>query len=158
MYSWDICWLADWLNQWTSSAVHGTCRPLLCCPRRSNSKLSLNLDPMYAFTELWARSVWATEKGYTGPMNCGTSSLIQSVSHSTNISWIHWILGIIYSSGAATLRKMHKAFFPPTVHSSEWRVTKMCSKLKSNYFLPFRRLSFHLAYIFLCCAEAFDFN
>ena len=22
------------------------------------------------------------------------------------------------------------------------------------YFLPFRRLSFHLAYIFLCCAEA----
>ena len=26
------------------------------------------------------------------------------------------------------------------------------------YFLPFRRLSFHLAYIFLCCAEAFNFN
>ena len=26
------------------------------------------------------------------------------------------------------------------------------------YFLPFRRLSFHLAYSFLCCAEAFTFN
>ena len=25
------------------------------------------------------------------------------------------------------------------------------------YFLPFRRLSFHLAYSFLCCAEAFIF-
>jgi len=26
------------------------------------------------------------------------------------------------------------------------------------YFLPFWRLSFHLAYSFLCCAEAFNFN
>ena len=34
----------------------------------------------------------------------------------------------------------------------------MCSKLKSNYFLPFRRLSFHLAYSFLCCAKPFKFN
>ena len=30
----------------------------------------------------------------------------------------------------------------------------VCQLLHCYYFLPFRRLSFHLAYSFLCCAEA----
>ena len=35
----------------------------------------------------------------------------------------------------------------------EWKNWLIC-----YYFLPFQRLSFHLAYSFLCCAEAFNFN
>ena len=34
----------------------------------------------------------------------------------------------------------------------------VCQLLHCYYFLPLWRLSFHLAYSFLCCAEAFNFN
>ena len=38
-----------------------------------------------------------------------------------------------------------------------WKLI-LCPLFHLYYFLPFWRLSFHLAHSFLCCAEAFKFN
>ena len=44
-------------------------------------------------------------------------------------------------------------------HSDRYEVISHCGyDLHFSNFLPFRGLSFHLAYSFLCCAKAFKFN
>ena len=96
----------------------------------SRAVVAVSSFPSRGSTDLWL-SLDAFPRGFSTRLSTGLSHVPP---------WCESILGLKVEAVQG------KQF------SLEWTETS------GYYFLPFRRLSFHLAYSFLCCAEAFNFN